>query len=233
MTDPPALPHIAIAQDLAGSGLRLGLLAARLDPAAAEAAAARAAALDAAAQDATARLGDQPASSLPAVQAARRAYKALGTDPARYRPAAEALLRRARQGKGIAPIHPAVDANNLVSLASGISIGTYDRSRLVPPLVLRAGGAGESYRGLGRGALNLAGLPVLADAEGPFGCPTSDSERTGLGAASREVLMVLYGFGAAADPELQAGLEAALAQAAQRLQDHAGATAVAIGTRPG
>lgn len=38
---------------------------------------------------------------VPQVAATRKAYKALGKDPARYRPSAEALLRRLAQGKGL------------------------------------------------------------------------------------------------------------------------------------
>ncbi len=40
-------------------------------------------------------------------------------------------------------------------------------------------------------------LPVLADAQGPFGSPTSDSERSMISLDAEKVLMVIYGFGAA------------------------------------
>jgi DNA/RNA-binding domain of Phe-tRNA-synthetase-like protein len=223
------LPIVEIAPELQAAGLVLGLLAAEIDPAAAADSSVRAAALDRAAQDAAGRLGDQPPSGLPAVQAARGAYKQLGKDPARYRPAAEALLRRARQGKDVSPIHPVVDVNNMVSLESGVSIGSYDRASLRPPFLCRGGRAGESYAGIGRGELNLAGLPLLADGDGPFGCPTSDSERAAVGSDTRSVLMVLYGFGAAEDRAGRATLDDALARAVQLLQEHAGAGPVQTG----
>ena len=224
------LPIVEIAPELQASDLLLGLVAAQLDPGAAAAQAVRAAALARAGQDAAARLGDQPPSGLPAVQAARAAYKQLGKDPARYRPAAEALVRRARQGKDVSPIHPVVDVNNMVSLDSGLSIGSYDRARLRPPYLCRAGREGESYAGIGRGALNLAGLPLLADGDGPFGCPTSDSERAAVGPQTRTVLMVLYGFGAAGDRHARGALDDALARCVELLREHAGAGTVQTGT---
>jgi DNA/RNA-binding domain of Phe-tRNA-synthetase-like protein len=230
MTGPPL---IEIANELQASDLVLGLVTATVDPHAAAQADSRARALDRAAGDAAAALGDQPPSSLPAVQAARAAYKQLGKDPARYRPAAEALLRRARQGKGIDPIHPVVDVNNVVSLESGISIGSYDLDRLSPPFAARAGGEGESYEGIGRGALNLAGLPLLADADGPFGCPTSDGVRAAVGAETRRVLMVLYGFAAGASAEAHGALDDALARAVQLLEEHAGAAGIRTAARGG
>lgn len=130
----------------------------------------------------------------PAIAATRAAYRALGKDPARYRPAAEALARRVQQGKGLAAINTAVDCNNLLSLETGFSIGIYDRARLVPPLAYRPGRPGESYAGIGRGPLNLEGLPVLVDAEGAFGSPTSDSMRTMVTTATTAILLVIFGF---------------------------------------
>jgi DNA/RNA-binding domain of Phe-tRNA-synthetase-like protein len=227
------LPIVEIAPEVQATGLVLGLLRAEVDPEGASAEEVRAAALARAGRDASARLGDQPPSSLPAVQAARGAYKHLGKDPARYRPAAEALLRRARQGKDVAPIHPVVDVNNMVSLESGISIGSYDAARLRPPYVCRGGRDGETYTGIGRGELNLAGLPLLADGQGPFGCPTSDSERAAVGAQTRSVLLVLYGFGAADDRAVRATLDDALARAVELLREHAGAGTVQTGTAGG
>jgi len=214
------LPQIALADDFAAAGvtLALGVLAAAVTVR--EDDAALGAALESAAADAVARLGDDPPAQQPAIAAARQAYKALGKDPARYRPAAEALLRRARQGKGVGRINTVVDVNNVLSLETGLSIGTHDLAALTPPLLCRAGQDGESYQGIGRGEVNLARLPLLADAAGPCGCPTSDSARAAVGTGTTRILMVLYGFGG------RAGLDAALARAADLLATHAGAADV-------
>ncbi len=134
---------------------------------------------------------------IPAIAAARQAFKALGKDPSRYRVSSEALIRRLDQGKALYRINTVVDTNNLVSLYTGMSAGSYRIGALVPPLVFRKAVAGESYEAIGRGPFNLENLPVLADAQGPFGSPASDSERAMITLESETVLMVIYGFGEA------------------------------------
>ena len=62
-------------------------------------------------------------------------------------------------------------------------------------LMFRAGRAGETYKGIGKYDLNLEGLPVFCDALGPFGSPTSDSERTMVTAAAKKILLVIISFG--------------------------------------
>src|SRR5215469_4372999 len=86
----------------------------------------------------------------PQVETVRRAYKALGKDPARYRGAAEALLRRIVAGKGFPQINVVVDVINLVSVESRLPIGLYDVAHLMGDIVLRAGCAGETYKGIGK-----------------------------------------------------------------------------------
>ena len=129
------------------------------------------------------------------IHAVREAYKALGKDPARYRGSAEALLRRVVQGKGLPLINNVVDIINLVSVESLLSLGLYDLERVREPIVFRAGRAGETYKGIGKYDLNLEGLPVFCDALGPFGSPTSDSERTMVTAAAKKILLVIISFG--------------------------------------
>ena len=158
---------------------------------------------------AAARLEGARAQDLPAVAATRQAYRALGKDPARYRPAAEALLRRVAQGKGLFRVNNVVEVNNLLSLKTGFSIGTYDSAQLQLPVLFRRGRASEVYEGIGRGPLNLDGLPVFADARGPFGSPTSDSARSMITDATARVLMVVIGFA----PVMVEGAHLARAQA--------------------
>ena len=43
---------------------------------------------------------------------------------------------------------------------------------------LGVGKAGEPYEGIGRGTINIEGLPVYRDQIGGVGTPTSDNERT-------------------------------------------------------
>jgi DNA/RNA-binding domain of Phe-tRNA-synthetase-like protein len=125
----------------------------------------------------------------------RRGYKALGKDPARYRGSAEALLRRVISGKGLPQINAVVDVINLVSLESRLPIGLYDLAHVRGDVVFRAGRPGETYKGIGKYDLNLESLPLFADADGPHGSATSDSERTMVTAETSKVLAIIVSFG--------------------------------------
>jgi DNA/RNA-binding domain of Phe-tRNA-synthetase-like protein len=132
-----------------------------------------------------------------AILATRAAYKALGKDPARYRGSAEALLRRLIAGKGLPRINNVVDVINYVSVESRLPVGLYDLVHVQGDVVFRAGRAGETYKGIGKYDLNLEGLPVFCDAVGPHGSPTSDSERTMVTEATKNVIAIIISFGGA------------------------------------
>lgn len=134
-------------------------------------------------------------SQLPAISDSRKAYRSCGKDPARYRPSAEALMRRLVKGAGIYSINNVVDLLNLVSFTTGFSIGGYDADKLCGNVVFGIGESNESYQGVGRGFLNIEGLPVFRDDSGAFGSPTSDSERTSVTMGTGRFLMVIVGFG--------------------------------------
>jgi DNA/RNA-binding domain of Phe-tRNA-synthetase-like protein len=137
----------------------------------------------------------------PQVRGTREAYKALGKDPARYRGSAEALLRRIIAGKGPPKINAVVDAINLLSVESRLPVCLFDLAHVSGEITFRAGRAGETYKGIGKYPLNLEGLPVFSDALGPFGSPTSDSERTMVTAETRRILLVVISFSGAEDLE--------------------------------
>ena len=130
-----------------------------------------------------------------AILATRAGYKALGKDPARYRGSAEALIRRIIAGKGMPRIHAVVDIINIVSVESRLPIGLYDLDHVHGDITFRAGRTGETYKGIGKYDLNLEGLPLFADELGPHGSATSDSERTMVTPATRQVLAILVSFG--------------------------------------
>src|SRR6266852_4348061 len=148
----------------------------------------------------------------PQVEATRMAYKALGKDPARYRGSAEALLRRVVAGKGLPQINAVVDVINLVSVESRLPIGLYDLAHVTGEIIFRAGRAGETYKGIGKYDLNLEGLPIFCDAAGPHGSPTSDSERTMVTGATKQVLAVIVSFGGSENLERWTQRLAALLQ---------------------
>ena len=153
------------------------------------------------------------------VRAVRAMFRAWGVDPARYRPSAEALLRRVAQGKGLYRVSNVVDANNLGSIETGWPYGCYNRAVLAPPITFRAGVRGERYEGIGKQTWHLEGRPVLADAAGPFGSPISDSTRTMITEETRQLLAVIYAPAGAPDTVL----EQALGRLARRFERTAGA----------
>lgn len=129
------------------------------------------------------------------IQATRQAYKRLGKDPNRYRPSAEALRRRILRGLPLYRIDTLVDLINLISIRSGYSIGGFDAGKIQGgQLVLGVGKEGELYHGIGRGELNIEGLPVYRDAIGGIGTPTSDEERTKIGLDTTSLLMIINGY---------------------------------------
>ena len=102
---------------------------------------------------------------LPSIRATRQVYKLCGKDPSRYRPASEQLIRRILQGKELYQIDTLVDLVNLASIVYGYSIGGFDVAKIKgDTLTLGIGKEGEPYEGIGRGILNIAGLPVYRDA---------------------------------------------------------------------
>lgn len=144
-------------------------------------------------------------STIPSIATSRKAYRALGQDPARYRLSAEALLRRVVKGNGLYQINNVVDIVNLSSVLSGFSIGGYDVDQINGNIGLGIGRKNEPYEAIGRGDLNIGFLPVLRDVSGAFGSPTSDSMRTSVTLKTRRFLMIYFGFGAHSELEKATG----------------------------
>ncbi|MBQ7422835.1 MAG: hypothetical protein IJV27_11955 [Prevotella sp.] len=142
-----------------------------------------------------AELTTESLKELSGIAATRRVYKACGKDPSRYRPASEALIRRMLQGKALYQIDTLVDLINFASIAFGYSIGGFDAEKFVgDTLTLGIGRAGEPYEGIGRGQINIEGLPVYRDAEGGVGTPTSDHERTKITLSTQRLLVLINGY---------------------------------------
>ena len=146
-----------------------------------------------------------------AIRATRDAYRALGKDPSRYRPSAEALCRRVLRGMQLYRVSTVVDLVNLVSMETGCSIGGFDADKIVGDrLVLGVGRDGEPYEGIGRGPLNIASLPVYRDGAGGIGTPTSDNERTKIDLATSHLLLIVNSYGATSPDDAAEELEALL-----------------------
>lgn len=130
----------------------------------------------------------------PHITATRQAYKALGKSPHEYRNAAEAMLRRIVQGKGLYHINNIVEVNNLISITSGYSIGSYDTNQLKGNIELRRAESGAHYDGIGKASINIEYLPTLYDELGAFGNPSSDSRRAMIQPGDHDIVTIFYSF---------------------------------------
>ena len=151
------------------------------------------------------------------IESSRNLYKLIGKDPHRYRVSSEALIRRIVQGKGLYKINNVVDANNLISIISKLSVGSYDTDKLGENLIFRIGKKGESYKGIGKDIVNTENLPVFSDEYGAYGSPTSDSEKAMITNDTKNVLTVLIAFSD------DTGLEQYLSEATKILEKYVGA----------
>ena len=182
--------------------------------------AAYAAERDAACAAIRARQASRTTGDVDGVAENRSMFHRLGVDPTKTRPSSEALLRRVLQGKDLPTIHPVVDTCNLASLQHQFSLGLYDRDLVRNAVFARLGRPGEGYEGIRKGRVNLANRPLLADDDGPFGAPTSDSARTQVTAGTTSVLVVAFSPAERASSDLSA----LLGRVADLLSRHCGAT---------
>ncbi len=131
----------------------------------------------------------------PAIAGTRALYKALGKDPNRYRVSSEALCRRILRGIDIYRINRLVDMVNLISIKSGYAIGGFDADKIQgDTLTLGVGVADELFEAIGRGVLNIQGLPIYRDEVGGIGTPTSDNERTKITDSTVKIQMNINAF---------------------------------------
>ncbi len=137
-------------------------------------------------------LEDKPVTDIPGIAEWRKVWKAFGKDPGRYRPSAEALMRRIKKGEAPSPINLGADLNNFFSLREGIPCGLYDADRLSGPATIRKGTVDDAYEGLNGRMNSLENILVSADEAGPFGSPFVDSGRTAVTNKTEKALHVLY-----------------------------------------
>jgi DNA/RNA-binding domain of Phe-tRNA-synthetase-like protein len=143
------------------------------------------------AETARQRLDIKTVSVDPTVAALRRLFKQAGTDPSRYRPASEALLRRLLKGGELPSISPMVDINNCLSVELAVPCCVMAEGTFEARMVWRAGREGESYQSL-RGPFKLEGRPLLCDARGPLDTPITGNERVKVTPETRRAWLVAY-----------------------------------------
>lgn len=124
---------------------------------------------------------------------ARELYRKFGLDPTRVRPSSEALLRRLKKGESLPRINSLVDVANAMSVQLQVPVGLYDLGKVKgTDLTIRLGEPGESYEGIGKERVNVAGRICVADAEGPCGNPTADSARTMITTATESAAWIYF-----------------------------------------
>ena len=128
------------------------------------------------------------------IKGSRAAYKAFGRNPGRYRVSSESLIRRVRRGDELYHINSVVDVNNLISVKSGLSVGSYDLGQIHGAIMLRKAEKGEGYTGIGKAFLDMENMLVLADNDGIFGSSMSDSTRAMVTESAKDILVVVYCF---------------------------------------
>lgn len=138
------------------------------------------------------KFGAMEIGQVPGIGEVRASYKAMGIDPTKTRPSSEALLRRVLKGQALYTVNTLVDALNYCSLRYLMPFGLYDLAQVRPPVSARIGREGEGYEGIRKDRVNVAGRACVADAEGPFGNPTSDSDRTKITLQTTRALVVPF-----------------------------------------
>lgn len=130
-------------------------------------------------------------SSHPPVRAMRLLFRAAGTDPTKYRPSSEALLRRLVKGEEMPAINPVVDISNCLSADLAVPVCVMATGTFSPPFLFRAGQDGERYESL-RGPFRLDGRPLLCDADGPLDTPITGNTKVKVTGATRDAWLVAY-----------------------------------------
>lgn len=125
------------------------------------------------------------------VRAMRLLFRAAGTDPTKYRPSSEALLRRLVKGEPMPTINPIVDLSNCLSAELAVPVCVMTAGTFTPPLVFRAGVDGERYESL-RGPFRLDGRPLLCDADGPLDTPITGNTKVKVVANTAHAWLVAY-----------------------------------------
>jgi DNA/RNA-binding domain of Phe-tRNA-synthetase-like protein len=132
----------------------------------------------------------------PTFRAYRDFFWRIGIDPTKIRPAAEALIRRILAGKTLPCINTLVDAYNLASIKSRISLATFDADKLAGNLLMRFAQEGEQFYGIGmeKPLILKGGEIVVSDNEKLIAVyPYRDADNTKVTQETENILIVVCG----------------------------------------
>jgi DNA/RNA-binding domain of Phe-tRNA-synthetase-like protein len=137
-------------------------------------------------------LDEKDLTDFPGLLEWKLAWKALGADPNRYRPSAEALFRRIKKQNYLKPVHSGVDMNNFLSLQYEIPLGLYDEDKIDGDVEITLGTEQDQYEGINNRLNTLTHIIVAKDRLGPFGSPYVDSVRTAVTEETKNALHIFY-----------------------------------------
>ena len=69
-----------------------------------------------------------------------------------------------------------------------------DYDKIDGDVLVRIGTENDEYYGIGRGKINVKGIPLYCDNISPFGCPTSDIDRTKITEETKKILVMIICF---------------------------------------
>ena len=137
-------------------------------------------------------LENKPLHTYEGIVSWRKVFKQTGSDPARYRPSVEALLRRIKKEAYTPSGNSAIALNNFFSLQYTCPLGIYDLSAIKDDIVFKIGTGHDTYEGLNGRVNKLEGIISSFDQNGPFGSPYVDSVRTSVNDRTSDALHVIY-----------------------------------------
>lgn len=131
---------------------------------------------------------------LPEISAWRKIHKDFGSDPRDFPPSTEALLRRARGGKGLPNINKLVDLYNYLSLKSKVPAGAEDIDKIEGDVRLTFADGTEKGKYIGSSETEncFKGEVVYKDDKG-FICRRwnwREADRTKIDESTRNALLV-------------------------------------------
>lgn len=131
---------------------------------------------------------------IPKIKVSRDGYKKLGKDPSHTRLACEALLRRVVKGDELYRLGDIIDLGNILSIKTMRSVCVVDADKIVGDVTIRIGTKEDEYYGINRGQINVDKIPLYTDDLGPFGNPTSDTNRTKVTVDTKNILIMIICF---------------------------------------
>ncbi|MEM2003670.1 MAG: phenylalanine--tRNA ligase beta subunit-related protein [Nitrososphaerota archaeon] len=150
---------------------------------------------------------------VPTFRAYRDFFWRIGIDPTKMRPSSEALVRRILLGKELPRINTLVDAYNLASIESEITMAAFDASKIVGQIAVSFARPGEEFLGIGmEDPITLRGEEVVIRDNSKILSiyPYRDSEYSKVGLETTESVLLICGVPGISRSKLQEATEIAV-----------------------